>query len=85
MNKFKKIICTFFALLMVVSAGTVAVSAGSAYQTYVYDVYGEPHKVTLSEEKLIKTRDALRSLGNDEIAEAYAEAIDWVIEQRKTK
>ena len=42
MNKFKKIICTFFALLMVVSAGTVAVNAGSAYQTYVYDVYGEP-------------------------------------------
>ena len=42
MNKFKKIICTFFALLMVISAGSVAVGAGSAYQTYVYDVYGEP-------------------------------------------
>ncbi len=42
MKKMKKILCTFFALLMVVSAGSVAVSAGSAYQTYVYDVYGDP-------------------------------------------
>ena len=42
MNKFKKIICAFFAVLMVVSAGAMAVSAGSAYQTYVYDIYGEP-------------------------------------------
>ena len=42
MNKFKKIICTFFALLMVVSTGALVVNAGSAYQTYVYDVYGQP-------------------------------------------
>ncbi len=53
MNKFKKIVCTFFALLMVVSAGSVAVSAGSAYQTYVYDVYGDalysPDAYTASE------------------------------------
>lgn len=49
------------------------------------DVYGEPHKVNLSEDELIKTRDALISLGNDEMAEAYAEAIDWVIEQKKAK
>ncbi len=42
MKKFKKILCTFFALLMVVSACCVTASAGSAYQTYVYDVYGFP-------------------------------------------
>ncbi len=42
MKKFSKILCTFFALLMVVSAGCVVAGAGSAYQTYVYDVYGGP-------------------------------------------
>ncbi len=40
MKKFTKIICAFFALLMIVSAAAVTASAGSAYQTYVYDVYG---------------------------------------------
>ncbi len=42
MKKFKKIVCTFFALLMVASACCVTASAGSAYQTYVYDVYRDP-------------------------------------------
>ncbi len=42
MKKFTKIVCTFFALLMVLTAGVVVTSAGSAYQTYVYDVYGDP-------------------------------------------
>ncbi len=42
MKKFSKILCTFFALLMVLTAGVVVTSAGSAYQTYVYDVYGLP-------------------------------------------
>ncbi len=42
MKKFKKIVCTFFALLMVLSAAAVTAGAGSAYQTYVYDVYGDP-------------------------------------------
>ncbi len=42
MKKFKKIVCTFFALLMVVTSACVVASAGSAYQTYVYDVYGDP-------------------------------------------
>lgn len=42
MKKFNKIVCTFFALLMVVSAFCIPASAGSAYQTYVYDVYGDP-------------------------------------------
>ncbi len=41
MKKFKKIICTFFALLMVVTACCVTANASSAYQTYVYDVYGK--------------------------------------------
>ncbi len=41
MKKFKKIVCTFFALLMVLSAGVVITGAGSAYQTYAYDVYGD--------------------------------------------
>ena len=41
MKKFNKILCTFFALLMVLTAACVTASAGSAYQTYVYDVYGE--------------------------------------------
>ncbi len=42
MKKFKKIICAFFALVMIVSAMAVTAGAGSAYQTYVYDVYGMP-------------------------------------------
>ena len=41
MKKFNKILCTFFALLMVLTAACVTASAGSAYQTYVYDVYGD--------------------------------------------
>ena len=41
MKKFSKILCTFFALLMVVTAACVTANAGSAYQTYVYDVYGD--------------------------------------------
>ena len=41
MKKFNKILCTFFALLMVLTAACVTASAGSAYQTYVYDVYGK--------------------------------------------
>ena len=41
MKKFNKILCTFCALLMVVTALTVTAGAGSAYQTYVYDVYGD--------------------------------------------
>ena len=41
MKKFNKILCTFCALLMVLTALTVTASAGSAYQTYVYDVYGD--------------------------------------------
>ena len=41
MKKFNKILCTFFALLMVVTAACVTASAGSAYQTYVYSVDGK--------------------------------------------
>ena len=41
MKKFNKILCTFCALLMVLTALTVTAGAGSAYQTYVYDVYGD--------------------------------------------
>ena len=41
MKKFNKILCTFCALLMVLTAACITASAGSAYQTYVYDVYGE--------------------------------------------
>ena len=41
MKKFKQIACTFFALLMVVTAFCVTADASSAYQTYVYDVYGK--------------------------------------------
>ncbi|MBP3666811.1 MAG: YIP1 family protein [Clostridia bacterium] len=41
MKKFNKILCTFFALLMVVTAACITAGASSAYQTYVYDVYGE--------------------------------------------
>ena len=41
MKKFNKILCTFCALLMVLTAFCVTASAGSAYQTYVYDVYGD--------------------------------------------
>ena len=41
MKKFNKILCTFFALLMVVTAACVTANAGSAYQTYVYSVDGK--------------------------------------------
>ena len=41
MKKFNKILCTFCALLMIVTAACVTASAGSAYQTYVYSVDGE--------------------------------------------
>ena len=41
MKKFNKILCTFFALLMVVTAACITAGASSAYQTYVYDVYGD--------------------------------------------
>ncbi len=42
MKRFTKILCTFFAVLMVLSVACVTAGAGSAYQTYVYDVYGDP-------------------------------------------
>ena len=41
MKKFTKILCTFFALLMVVTAFCMTVSASSAYQTYTYSVKGK--------------------------------------------
>ena len=41
MKNLNKILCTFCAILMVLTAFCVTASAGSAYQTYVYDVYGE--------------------------------------------
>ena len=41
MKKFNKILCTFFALLMVVSAFCVTAGASSAYQTYTYDINGK--------------------------------------------
>ena len=41
MKKFSKILCTFFALLLVVTSFCVTAGAGSAYQTYTYDVYGD--------------------------------------------
>ncbi len=42
MKNSKKILCTFFAILMVVTSLALPASVGSAYQTYVYDVYGDP-------------------------------------------
>ena len=41
MKNLNKILCTFCAILMVLTAFCVTASASSAYQTYVYDVYGE--------------------------------------------
>ncbi|MBO5510767.1 MAG: YIP1 family protein [Clostridia bacterium] len=41
MKNLNKILCTFCAILMVLTAFCATASAGSAYQTYVYDVYGE--------------------------------------------
>ena len=41
MKNFNKILCTFCAILMVLTACCITASAGSAYQTYVYDVYGD--------------------------------------------
>ena len=41
MKKFTKILCTFFALLMVATAFCVVSGASSAYQTYVYNVDGD--------------------------------------------
>ena len=42
MKKFNKILCTFFAVLMVVTAFAMTAGASSAYQTYTYDVDGNP-------------------------------------------
>ena len=41
MKKFSKILCTFFALVLVVSAFCVTAGASSAYQTYTYDIKGK--------------------------------------------
>ena len=41
MKKFNKILCTFCAVLMVLTACCITASAGSAYQTYVYSVKGK--------------------------------------------
>ena len=41
MKKFTKILCTFFALLMIVSSVFVTAGASSAYQTYTYDIAGK--------------------------------------------
>ena len=38
----KKILCLAFAVLMVATVWVVPTSAGSAYQTYVYDIEGDP-------------------------------------------
>ena len=42
MKKFTKILCTFFAVLMIVGAACVTAGASSAYQTYTYDIAGLP-------------------------------------------
>ena len=42
MKKFSKILCTFFALVMIASCLCMSAGASSAYQTYTYDVYGDP-------------------------------------------
>ncbi len=41
MKKFSKILCTFFAILMIVGAACVTAGASSAYQTYTYDIGGK--------------------------------------------
>ena len=38
----KKILCILFAVLMVVSCCAITAGASSAFQTYVYDIYGYP-------------------------------------------
>ena len=42
MTHMKKILCILFAVLMVVSCCAVTAGASSAFQTYVYDIYGLP-------------------------------------------
>ena len=58
MKKFNKILCTFFALLMVLTAACVTAGASSAYQTYVYSVKG---KALYSPDAYI----AINSVGSD--------------------
>ncbi len=41
MKKFNKILCTFFALLLIVTSLCVTAGASSAYQTYTYSVKGK--------------------------------------------
>ncbi len=41
MKNCKRILCSFFALLLIVSSCCITAGAGSAYQTYTYDVYGD--------------------------------------------
>ena len=42
MTQMKKILCILFAVLMVVSCCAITAGASSAFQTYVYDIYGYP-------------------------------------------
>ena len=42
MKKFSKILCVLLALLTAVGCFAMVASAGSAYQTYTYDVKGKP-------------------------------------------
>ena len=41
-EKFSKILCTFFSLVMIVSCLCITAGASSAYQTYTYDIKGKP-------------------------------------------
>ena len=47
------------------------------------EVLGEPRKVKLGIDEMIKVRDLLTVLESDEQAAAYVEAINWMIEQKK--
>lgn len=40
MKKITSVICVVFALIMLISAGVIGTSAGSAYQTYTYSIDG---------------------------------------------
>lgn len=46
---------------------------------------GQPRMVTADEATMIATREALAALGDDEQAEAYIEAIDWMINYKKNE
>ena len=49
------------------------------------ETLGYPRMVTADDATIAATREALVALGDDDLAVAYIEAIDWVVEEKKKR